>query len=200
MPLLRLASASPRRRLIFRLAGIPVTVEPSRAREATRAPGPVDLCATNARAKALDSAGRAAGAAPTWTLGADTIVVLDGEVLGKPPDEDACRSTLSRLSGRTHDVLTGWCLCSNNEVVRADVSTTRVTFRHLATDRIEDYIESREWTDKAGGYAIQGLGSWFITRIDGDPFNVMGLPISPVVSALLDLGVLGRYPLDTSSS
>lgn len=190
-PLFRLASASPRRRLIFGLVGIPCTVSPAEGEEEASSPDPARLCIDNARRKAA-----AAVAQPLrFTLGADTIVVIDGGVLGKPADEAEARRMLETLSGRTHEVLTGWSLLDGEDVAAEGHAVTRVTFRTLEPPRIDDYVKAREWTDKAGGYAIQGLGAYLIESIDGDPFNVMGLPVGQVVQAFLDRGVIPRYPL-----
>jgi septum formation protein len=190
-PLFRLASASPRRRLIFRLAGIPCEVSPARVEEDASHEDPATLCTTNARLKAA----AAASPALRFTLGADTIVVIDGRVLGKPTDEREARQMLETLSGRTHEVFTAWSLLDGGDVAAGDHAVTRVTFRVLEPARVDDYVEAREWTDKAGGYAIQGLGAYLIESISGDPFNVMGLPVGQVVQAFLDHGVIQRYPL-----
>ncbi len=190
-PLFRLASASPRRRLIFRLVGIPCEVTPAAVEEHASHDDPAALCTANARLKAS-----AAAADPLrFTLGADTIVVIDGRVLGKPSDEAEARLMLETLSGRTHEVFTGWSLLDGGEVAAEGRAVTQVTFRSLDEARIDDYVEAREWTDKAGGYAIQGLGAYLIESISGDPFNVMGLPVAQVLQAFLDRGVISRYPL-----
>jgi septum formation protein len=190
-PLFRLASASPRRRLIFKLVGIPCEVCPARVDEDAAHDDPAVLCTANARLKA-----RAAASSPLrFTLGADTIVVIDGRVLGKPADGREARQMLETLSGRTHEVFTGWSLLDGAEVAAEDHAVTAVTFRVLEPARVDDYVEAREWTDKAGGYAIQGLGAYLIDSISGDPFNVMGLPVAQVLQAFLDRGVISRYPL-----
>jgi septum formation protein len=190
-PLFRLASASPRRRLIFKLVGIPCEVSPAAVDEEATSPDPVSLCVDNARLKA----GAAAADPLRFTLGADTIVVIDGRVLGKPRHEAEARSMLETLSGRTHEVFTGWSLLDGKDVAAEDHAVTGVTFRKLEAARVDDYVAAREWTDKAGGYAIQGLGAYLIESISGDPFNVMGLPVGQVIQAFLDQGVISRYPL-----
>jgi septum formation protein len=187
-PVFRLASASPRRRLIFRLVAIPCTVEPAEVEETASA-------SENARLKAHASAREAGDDPPVWTLGADTIVVLGSTIMGKPSGEAEARSSLERLSGRTHEVHTGWCLVGPGGKQVTGHAVTAVTFRKIPAKRIEDYVRAREWTDKAGGYAIQGLGAYFISRIEGDAFNVMGLPVGDVIHAFLDSGVIPRYPL-----
>ena len=190
-PLFRLASASPRRRLIFRLVGIPCLVSPADVEEEASHADPAGLCTGNARLKAA----AAASEPPRFTLGADTIVVIDGRVLGKPVDEREARHMLETLSGRAHEVYTGWSLIDGTSVAAEDHAVTQVTFRPLEPARIDDYVRAREWTDKAGGYAIQGLGAYLIESISGDPFNVMGLPVGQVIQAFLDHGVIPRYPL-----
>ena len=112
-------------------------------------------------------------------LGADTVVVIDGVVLRKPVDDADAAGMLRRLSGRTHDVLTGVALHTPN-VQRCDVESTRVTFRELTAADITWYVESREPDGKAGAYAIQGRASRFVTRIEGSYTNVVGLPIALV--------------------
>ncbi|MBW2263740.1 MAG: septum formation protein Maf [Deltaproteobacteria bacterium] len=190
-PLFRLASASPRRRLIFRLVGIPCLVSPANVEEEASHADPARLCTGNARLKAA----AAASEPPRFTLGADTIVVIDGRVLGKPADEREARQMLETLSGRTHEVFTGWSLLDGDRTASEGHAVTSVSFRPLEPARIDDYVRAREWTDKAGGYAIQGLGAYLIESISGDPFNVMGLPVSQVVQAFLDHDVIPRYPL-----
>ena len=196
VPVLRLASASPRRRLIMKLAGIPCVVSPVDVPEDGGKPGdaPPAVALANAGRKALASAGAAGTEPPIWTLGADTIVVLGDRILGKPRDEDEARSMIRDLSGRKHTVVTAWALVRGGGIVEVGHSSTVVEFRDLHGSRIDDYVGSMEWTDKAGGYAIQGLGAALIRAIEGDPFNVMGLPIGDVVDALLGRGVIPRHP------
>jgi septum formation protein len=115
-------------------------------------------------------------------LGVDTVVALDGSLYGKPRNRDDARSTLEALSGREHAVIGGLCLIRDGGVQLAS-ATTLVRFRTLGRGVIEWYLESGEWHDRAGGYAIQGRGAALVESIDGDYFNVVGLP----VAALLDL-------------
>ena len=112
-------------------------------------------------------------------LGADTTVVIDGEILAKPADAADARRMLSRLSGRRHEVLTGICLRRGAAAI-CDCVTTSVVFAALSDAEIEEYVASGEPMDKAGAYAIQGLASKFVERIEGDYFNVMGLPVALV--------------------
>jgi septum formation protein len=133
----------------------------------------------NARRKARSVLTAATGAV---VLGADTEVVLDGRVLGQPADEDGARASLDALSGRTHDVLTGVVLASR-DTERSGVARSQVTFRELDDATLDLYLASGEWRGRAGAYAIQGLGSILIERLEGDFSNVVGLP----VPLLLDL-------------
>jgi septum formation protein len=116
-------------------------------------------------------------------LGADTTVVIDGEMLGKPADAADARRMLERLSGRQHEVVTGICLKRGAEAVR-DFAATKVWFALMSAREIEEYVASGEPMDKAGAYAIQGLASKFIERIDGCYFNVVGLPVALVRKSL----------------
>ncbi len=110
-------------------------------------------------------------------IGCDTTVVCDDIILGKPNDKNQCREFINLLSGRTHSVITGCCLIFNNDVMTFSVET-EVTFRNLTNFEIEEYISTDEPYDKAGGYGIQGKGALLIEKINGDYFNVVGLPVS----------------------
>jgi septum formation protein len=178
--MLVLASQSPRRSDILRQAGIPFTVRVADVDESVL-PGesPGAYVRRLAEAKA-----RAVRATPEETvLGADTTVVIDGEILAKPIDAADARRMLSLLSGRRHEVLTGVCLLRDGAAV-CDCATTEVVFAPLSEREISEYVASGEPMDKAGAYAIQGLASKFVERIDGDYFNVMGLPVALVYRRL----------------
>ncbi len=151
---------------------------------------PVEHASTLARLKAEDVAGRHRN---RWVLGADTIVVLDEEILGKPVDEDAARGMLVRLSGRWHEVVTGYCLCppgGGPPVVEA--CRTRVRFRELTDGDIRWYLATGEPRDKAGGYGIQGRGAFLVKELSGSYSNVVGLPVCEVVELLRNQGALVR--------
>ncbi|MBR5991685.1 MAG: septum formation protein Maf, partial [Clostridia bacterium] len=122
-------------------------------------------------------------------LAADTIVVLDGEVLLKPKDAADARAMLSKLSGKTHTVFTGVAIMTERET-RSFVESTDVTFFELTDEEIDDYIATGEPLDKAGAYGIQGRGSLLVKSINGDYFNVVGLPTAPVARLLKEFGVL----------
>lgn len=178
--MLVLASQSPRRSEILRQAGIPFTVRVADVDESVL-PGetPDAYVQRLAEAKA-----RAVPAAPEETvLGADTTVVIDGEILAKPLDAADAHRMLAMLSGRRHEVLTGICLRRGAQAM-CDCAVTGVIFAPLSEREIAEYVASGEPMDKAGAYAIQGLASKFVERIEGDYFNVMGLPVALVYRIL----------------
>jgi nucleoside triphosphate pyrophosphatase len=178
-----LASGSPRRKAILEQLGVRFTVEVSGVEELTEGE-PRAVVVENALRKA-----RALARPGEQVLGADTEVVLDGELLGKPPGPAEAEALLRRLSGREHEVMTGIALCADGEE-RTDLQVTRVRFRVLEQADLDWYVESGEWSGAAGGYAIQGKGAALVESIEGDYFNVVGLP----VAALLRLvpGLLRR--------
>ncbi len=186
-----LASASPRRQELLRNAGIAFTVQPADINETPLAgESPRDCAERLAREKALAvSQGRAGDC----VLGADTIVVVDGAILGKPRDAIDAVRMLRMLSGRTHAVITGVCLLGPG-AGKADAltasETTMVTFGDLSDDEIRDYVATGEPMDKAGAYAIQGIASRWIPRIEGDYSNVVGLPVALVYRMLRTREVL----------
>ncbi len=179
-----LASRSPRRRELLRGAGFDFDVRPSTVEE-TASPGetPEEFARRAAREKALEVA---ASAPPeSLVLGADTVVVADGEILGKPANAPDAARMLRLLSGVTHRVITGVCIVRAPDRVEALAhETTFVTFRSLDNDELQDYLASGEPFDKAGAYGIQGLASKFVTRVEGCYFNVVGLPVALVCDLL----------------
>jgi septum formation protein len=184
MPELILASASPRRRELLTVAGFPFQVR-SRPVEETRAPG--EAPEQYVRRLAREKAEAAWEGRDEIVLGADTTVVIGHRVLEKPADSDDARAMLRLLSGRTHMVITGICLRHAGGAIDGAESTL-VHFLELSEREIEDYVASGEPMDKAGAYAIQGLASKFVDRIEGCYFNVMGLPLALVYRRLKDLG------------
>ena len=184
-PPLLLASRSPQRRAILEQLAIPFeAVVPQYDEELTRA-DPVAEVERHAQGKARSVAG-IAGDRPV--LGVDTEVVLDGRVYGKPGDESEAEAMLEELSGRTHEVVSGLCVLTPawEELGHA---VTRVSFRALTPRELGLYVVSEEWRERAGGYAIQGLGGALVERIDGDYLNVVGLPTALLVSLLAE-----RFP------
>lgn len=123
----------------------------------------------------------------TYVIAADTVVVLDGKVFGKPHDISDAKAMLTKLSGNTHSVYTGYCVvcCKDGNAV-AKYERTDVTFRTLSEDEIDAYIKTREPMDKAGAYGIQEKGSMFVEKISGDYFNVVGLPVCALAKLLKD--------------
>lgn len=184
-PPLLLASRSPQRRAILEQLAIPFeAVVPQYDEELTGA-DPVAEVERHAQGKARSVAG-IAGDRPV--LGVDTEVVLDGRVYGKPGDEAEAEAMLEELSGQTHEVVSGLCLLTPawEELGHA---VTRVSFRALTPRELGLYVVSEEWRERAGGYAIQGLGAALVERIDGDYLNVVGLPTALLVRLLAE-----RFP------
>lgn len=131
-----------------------------------------------------------------WILGADTLVALDKHVFGKPKDAHECHTMLLCLSGRTHRVITGFCVIDpGGKKVHLEAIMTKVKIKELSEFGIEGYIKTGEPFGKAGAYAIQGIGSFMIERINGSYTNVVGLPVCEVVRALIKCGALKGFPL-----
>jgi len=183
-----LASQSPRRRELLTLVGITHEVQPADIDEAYF-PGevPADHAERLARGKCAVIAEREPDA---LVIGSDTIVVVDGDVLGKPRDEGDAAHMLRRLSGRSHVVVTAVAVAWRGET-RSAVEEVAVTFHSLSDDDIAAYIATREPMDKAGAYGIQGYGATIVERVDGDYFAVMGLPLQLLVRVLRERGI--RY-------
>jgi septum formation protein len=175
-----LASASPRRRELLGLLGLDFEVVVTEISELIEG-DPEVLVVENALRKA-----RSVSDSEALVLGVDTDVVLDGRLLGKPGDGGEATARLRDLSGRTHEVLSGIALVGSGETL-TELVRTEVTFRELADREIEAYVGSREWNDRAGGYSVQGLGSSFVARIEGDLSNVIGLPIPALCRMIEDL-------------
>jgi septum formation protein len=172
-----LASSSPRRRELLSILGVPFTTQSADIDESTRPEeSPSQYAARLAREKAHAIARRRPA---DMILGADTIVILGNEVLGKPRDADDARRMLQALSGKVHQVSTAVCLMMNGHL-HEHVETTSVYMRAVPETEIRDYIATGEPMDKAGAYAIQGGAAKWIYRIEGDYFNVVGLPLAAV--------------------
>lgn len=182
-----LASQSPRRRELLGQVGLTFEIVSPEVDEAQYGGlPPRELVQTLSRAKALDAARRVP--AGSLVLGADTVVVLDGQALGKPDGPEGARAMLTALSGRTHEVWTGFTLCRDG-AVHTEAVATEVTFRALAPEEIDRYIATGEPLDKAGAYGIQGRGALLVAQIRGDYSNVVGLPLCAVGQALRRFGV-----------
>jgi len=188
-----LASSSPRRRELLSLIGVAHTVEPADVDE-TLLPGeqPAPHAERLARAKAATVTERLDGEADALVIGADTIVVVDGDVLGKPRDTAAAAGMLRRLAGRSHTVHTAVAVARGPRVV-SGVESVDVTFRPLSDPEIAQYVATGEPMDKAGAYGIQGYGATIVERIVGDYFAVMGLALGRLVRLMAEVGVEYRF-------
>lgn len=175
-----LASASPRRRELLEQIGVEFKVAVSDVDEVASADNPSDLVLKNAVAKAKKVASENAGCT---VLGADTVVVLDDKIYGKPKDADDAFKMLKNFSGRAHEVLTGIALVKDGEVF-SKVVKTEVTFGDMTDEEIREYIATKEPMDKAGAYAVQGIAAKFIKNIVGSYSNVVGLPLYEVVGLI----------------
>lgn len=186
------ASASPRRREILSNAGYTFAVIPSDADEnITEVMTPEDTVRELSRRKALAVLSENKDAV---VFGCDTVVALDGEILGKPKNDEDAKRMLCMLSGKKHIVSTGVCV-ADKDCVRSFVNTTEVEFYPLSERTIESYIATGECSDKAGAYGIQGYGSVLVKRIKGDYFSVMGLPVSETARLLEDFGIYGKVKM-----
>jgi septum formation protein len=192
-PKLVLASASPRRLMLLDQAGIkPDALRPASLDETPRkGEMPRALVTRLARSKAeaaRDQIANDRDIADAYVLAADTIVTNNLKIFGKPQQVEEAVEYLSRLSGRSHRVLTAVCLITPQDKVRTKIVDTKVRFKYLTKAEIEAYVATREWRDKAGGYAIQGLAGSFVQKINGSYTNVVGLPLTEVVAMLVSEG------------
>jgi septum formation protein len=179
-PALVLASGSPQRRAILTQIGVAFTVHVTDADELTAGP-PQEVVLENAFRKARAAADVIGSQVPV--LGVDTIVALGARIFGKPADRAAARVTLEALAGREHVVLSGVCLIRDGDV-RTAAARTRVRMRALKDDELEAYLETGEWRERAGGYAIQERGALLVAEIVGDYLNVVGLPVAALVEMM----------------
>ena len=184
-----LASKSPRRRDLLKQAGLEFSVIPSNFEENSIPPSSAESyvrCLAESKAKDISQK-----YPDSWVIGADTIVFIDNTMLGKPGSRLEARRMLRSLSGKTHQVLTGYCICCQargrlfSETVKTDVC-----FKELTESEIDWYINSGEPFDKAGAYAIQGIGTFLVKRIHGSYTNVVGLPVCEVLEFLINEGVV----------
>ena len=190
-PLLILASRSPRRRYLLKQAGLSFSVIPSSIDEAS-----IPISSPEIYVKVLSEA-KAYNVSEKypekWVIGADTIVLKDRTILGKPDSKAEARDMLKQLSGQTHEVFTGYSICCKEKRrTFSETVKTQVLFKVLSDQEIEWYIHTGEPFDKAGAYAIQGLGTFLVKSISGSYTNVVGLPVCEVIEFLVKEGVLGR--------
>jgi septum formation protein len=186
-----LASKSPRRNQLLEQAGLTFFVSPSEFDESTVAlSNPDSYVIRLAESKALDISEKHPN---DWVIGADTIVLIDRKILGKPGSNQEAHDMLQRLSGKTHQVLTGYCICCKkknrffSETVKTDVR-----FKKLNDAEIKWYIQTGEPFDKAGAYAIQGIGAFLVNSINGSYTNVVGLPVCEIIEFLTKEGIIGQ--------
>jgi septum formation protein len=183
-----LASRSPQRKELLRALGIPFRVVVSAHDEGVHDDDPRATVEANARGKAREVMARELLAPGELVLGVDTVVVVDGRVLGKARDPQEARAYLRLLAGRRHEVYSGLCL-GDADCEAGGHARTSVTFRSLDEETLARYVATDEWRERAGAYAVQGLGSTLVTAVDGDYFNVVGLPVALLVDTLARLGV-----------
>lgn len=183
-----LASASPRRAQILTQVGLKFQIKIKATDENITASSPQELVRQLSYKKAQAVA---SDLAEGIVLGADTVVVVDGQIFGKPHDRQEAFQMLSLLANRAHEVITGFSLidATGEMADYTQAVSTKVYFRPLTAEEIENYLDTDEYTDKAGGYAIQGIGAQFIEKIEGCYYNVVGLPLTEVVCALAQRGV-----------
>ena len=188
-----LASVSPRRKTILQQIGIPFdsagsVIEETFYKEAQPADSACSIAIKKVESIKYDYNNR-------WILGADTIVVINNTIFGKPKDSEECKGMLLSLKGKTHEVITGFCIHDpEKQLVHREAVVTKVTVKELSTTEIEAYITTGEPFGKAGAYAIQGIGSFMIEKINGSYTNVVGLPVFEVVHALVKCGALTGFP------
>lgn len=192
-----LASASPRRSELLSLAGFEYKIIPSNADELSGGNDACFVVCENARRKAKDVFLKAG--IGSVVVGADTVVCVGGEILGKPNGIEGARKMLSLLSGSVHKVLTGYSVISDSGE-DFGVCETKVFFKDLTDDEIDDYIATNEPFDKAGSYAIQEKGCVFIKKIEGDYFNVIGLPVCELSELLKKHGVFPNWQKSRSEN
>ena len=191
-PPLILASGSPRRRDLLEQAGLAFKVVPSTLDESSvPISAPEDYVRILAKAKAMEVAELHP---KSWVIGADTVVLMGDAVLGKPDAVVQARQMIRTLSGKAHRVLTGYCVCCKMAArFFSETVETKVFFKTVSENEIDWYVNTSEPYDKAGGYAVQGLGAFLVKRIEGSYTNVVGLPVCEVIEYLLREGVIQRH-------
>jgi len=188
-----LASESPRRKRLLEQVGIPFRSLPSNINETSINGSPPCFAKILSERKAMAALEKLQG---NWILGADTIVVSGDNILGKPLNADEARSMLKILSGKEHEVITGYSILNpSGEIACTHHESTIVTIKTLSAKEIDSYIGSGEPFGKAGSYAIQGIGSFMVEGIKGSYSNVVGLPLCALIKRLLELGALTEFPV-----
>lgn len=193
LPDLVLASASPRRRELLERLGLALRIEAVDLDETPRQGEAPRAYAARLAADKCGAAVERLGGDDPAVLAADTTVVLERAILGKPRDAADAADMLRRLAGRRHEVITAYCLRHRGTAIERAV-TTAVTFRLIDPAEVEAYVASGEWRGKAGGYAVQGIAAVFAAELRGSLTNVIGLPLAEVIADLRAAGALGRYP------
>jgi len=187
-----LASSSPRRQELLKRIGFEFDVVPASVSELAReGESPRDFALRMAREKAGQVAGRHPG---RWVVAADTVVLIDGEMLGKPQSEAEAVEMLSKLRGRTHIVTTGFCIAKGGGPMFEGVVESRVEMVNLSDDEVRWYVSTGEPLDKAGAYGVQGIGAMFIKRVVGSYTNVVGLPLAELMEGMKKLGIVRFEP------
>ena len=185
-----LASGSPRRRVMLEAARVPLVVRPVDIEEVPRAgEGPLEFARRMSTEKAEAALAERRSGDPRWVLAADTVVIVDAEALGKPVDAEDAARMLRRLSGRPHQVVTTWALCSADERLLGE-TVTAVHFAPLSEAEIADYVATGEPLDKAGAYGVQGFGGRLVARVEGCFDTVVGLPLGEVLAAMRARGLM----------
>jgi septum formation protein len=193
-----LASASPRRKRLLEQIRLPFRCVPSHVDESEPIAGPSALCQALAFKKASQVRDQHG---PAWILGADTVVVAESRVLGKPGDESEAAEMLRQLSGRVHRVITGFAILPpSGPLAHSESVTTFVRVRELNEMEIRAYVLTGEPFGKAGGYAIQGIGAFMVESISGSYTNVVGLPLCALVKALFQIGALRNFPFPVTET
>jgi septum formation protein len=188
-----LASASPRRKELLEQVNIPFTVRVSHIDENGEEGSPCEICIRLAEKKALSLYDNSND---NWILAADTIVVKDDRIMGKPMDALEAKHMLNYLSNGSHDVITGFSIVDpSGQVAESNYVVTTVKFKSLTSEEIEDYVKTGEPFGKAGAYAIQGIGTFMIKSISGSYSNVVGLPLHEIIDSLNRLGAINKFPL-----
>lgn len=188
-----LASNSPRRRRLLQQIGLPFHSLPSHVEEDQILGEPPVKAVLLAEKKAKVVYSKSGD---SWILGADTMVIIGERILGKPIDHEDAHFMLSRLSGKEHEVITGFCLLNpSGEMARSEAITTLVKMKRLGEKEINAYVATGEPFGKAGSYAIQGVGAFLVESISGSYTNVVGLPVCALIKSLFAAGALKNFPL-----